>query len=66
MVVTVDVRLLLFDIDAVGLSLRVGDAVAMAVIVLVAVVAPDALAPYDRLLVGVYDTCGQKHMGCQP
>ena len=59
-------RLLLFEIDGVGRLLRVCDAVTMAVRVLVAVVVPDALAPYDRLLVGVYDACGQKHIGCQP
>ena len=49
-----------------GLMLRVDDAFAVTVSVLVAVAVPDALAPFDRLRVGVYDACGQKHMGCQP
>jgi hypothetical protein len=49
-----------------GLMLRVDDAIAVTVSVLVAVAVPETLAPFDRLLVGVYDACGQKHMGCQP
>ena len=49
--------------EDVGLLLGVCDAVETAVRVLVLVAVPDALAPYVRLLVGVYETCGQKHMG---
>ena len=52
--------------ENVGLLLGVCDAVEAAVRVLVPVAVRDALAPYVRLLVGVYETCGQKHMGRKP
>ena len=49
--------------EDVGLLLGVCDAVAVVLRVLVPVAVRDALAPRVRLLVGVYETCGQKHMG---
>ena len=52
--------------ENVGLLLGVCDAVEAAVRVLLPVAVRGALAPYVRLLVGVYETCGQKHTGCQP
>ena len=52
-------------VDA-GLTLGVCDPVAVVERVPVTVAVPDALAPYVRLLVGVYVACGQKHMGSQP
>ena len=50
----------------VGLLLGVCDGVTEGVRVVVPVIVPDALAPSERLLVGVYDACGQKHSSCQP
>ena len=52
--------------ENVGLLLGVCDAVEAAVRVLLPVAVPDELAPNVRLLVGVYDACGQKQSGCQP
>jgi hypothetical protein len=49
--------------EKVGLLLGVCDAVEAAVRVLLPVAVPDALAPIVRLLVGVYDACGQKQSG---
>ena len=57
--------LLRVAVDA-GLRLRDADLDAVALRVLVAAAVPDALAPRARLPVGVYDACGQKHMGNMP
>ena len=52
--------------DNVGLLLGVCDGVTGGVRVLVTVAVSDALAPNVRLLVGVYEACGQKHRGSPP
>jgi hypothetical protein len=66
--VKLDVGVVLAVLVTVGVVLPLGvcDAVAVVERVPVTVAVPDALAPYVRLLVGVYVACGQKHMGCQP
>jgi hypothetical protein len=51
---------------AVAVDVRLCVAVAAAVRVPVTVAVTDALAPRVKLLVGVYDGCGQKHRGSQP
>ena len=56
----VGVALTVYDTDAVAVFVHV------LVIVLVPEGAPDALAPSVMLLVGVYEACGQKHIGFKP
>ena len=66
--VKLDVGVLLAVAVTVGVPLLLGvcDGVTGGVRVVVPVAVSDALAPIVRLLVGVYETCGQKHSGCQP
>ena len=66
--VKLDVRVVLVLAVAVdvGLLLGVCDGVTGGVRVVVPVAVSDALEPIVRLLVGVYEACGQKHSGCQP